>query len=94
MPRRALISKIFAFLDTLTICFFWTMGRLPPSPCPAFTAATELAAAASARNRGGDFLRTGITVFVLWAIGNVNRKRTEERERDSKKKYHGETVSP
>ena len=41
----------------------------------------------------GDFSRTGITVFALWAIGNVNRKRIEERERDSKKKYRGETVS-
>lgn len=42
---------------------------------------------------GSDFSRTGITVFVLWAIGDVNRKRIEERERDSKKKYRGETVS-
>ena len=50
MPRRALINKIFAFLETITISLFWTPGRLSPSPCPSFTAATELAAKASARN--------------------------------------------
>ena len=35
----------------------------------------------------------GIAVFVLWAIGDVNRKRIEELERDSKEKHHDETDS-
>ena len=36
---------------------------------------------------------TGIAVFVLWAIGDVNRKRIEELEQDSKEKRHGEIAS-
>ena len=36
---------------------------------------------------------TGITVFVFWAIGDVNRKRIEERERNSEEKYHDKTDS-
>ena len=35
----------------------------------------------------------GIAVFVLWAIGDVNRKRIEELEQDSKEKRHGEIAS-
>ena len=34
-----------------------------------------------------------IAVFVLWAIGDVNRKRIEELEQDSKEKRHGEIAS-
>ena len=38
---------------------------------------------------------TGIAVFVLWAIGDVNRKRIEELEyeRDSREEHHGEIDS-
>ena len=37
----------------------------------------------------------GIAVFVLWAIGDVNRKRIEELEHEqcSKKERHGEIDS-
>ena len=35
----------------------------------------------------------GIAVFVLWAIGDVNRKRIEELEQDSKEKRHREIAS-
>ena len=34
-----------------------------------------------------------IAVFVLWAIGDVNRKRIEELEQDSKEKRHREIAS-
>lgn len=40
MPRRMLIGKIFAVLETIAICLFWTLGQLPPSPCPDSTTAT------------------------------------------------------
>lgn len=38
---------------------------------------------------------TGIAVFVLWAIGDVNGKRIEEleHERDSREEHHGEIDS-
>lgn len=38
---------------------------------------------------------TGIAVFVLWAIGDVNGKRIEElgHERDSREDQHGEIDS-
>lgn len=36
---------------------------------------------------------TGIAVFVLWAIGDVNRKRIEELERDSREEHNGEIDS-
>lgn len=35
----------------------------------------------------------GIAAFVLWAIGDVNRKRIEELEQDSKEKRHREIAS-
>ena len=37
----------------------------------------------------------GIAVFVLWAIGDVNRKRIEELEleRDSREEHNGEIDS-
>ena len=37
----------------------------------------------------------GIAAFVLWAIGDVNRKRIEEleHERNSKEERHGEIAS-
>lgn len=36
---------------------------------------------------------TGIAVFVLWAIGDVNGKRIEELERDSREEHNGEIDS-
>lgn len=38
---------------------------------------------------------TGIAVFLLWAIGDVNRKRIEEleHEQNSKKNRHGKIAS-
>ena len=37
----------------------------------------------------------GIAVFVLWAIGNVNRRKIEEleHEQNSKEERHGEIAS-
>ena len=41
----------------------------------------------------GLFSLVAVAVFVFWAIGDVNRKRVEELEQDSKEKRHGEIAS-
>lgn len=94
MPRRVLINKIYAFLETIAIILFWTLGWLPPSPCPAPRQQPCRSRSRGTKSRtSGDISRTSIAAFVLRTIGDVNRKRIEERERDSKEKYHGETDS-
>lgn len=43
----------------------------------------------------GLFALVALTVFVFWAIGDVNRKRIEElgHEQDPKEEHHGEIAS-
>ena len=77
MPRRALINKIFAFLEAIAICLFWTLGRLMPSPCPDSTATTMLQRVRDTKLRAdGDFSGVMNDWTSRHALELKGRKRT------------------